>query len=176
MRDWSRIGESYEVIGSFRGAAFVASILCTLQSSPCDIATYYDAQLIFPEGWCGLFSRARPGQHAQSGAVEVKKPYYAFRAFAELARLGTQTAAQMNEEGSIHVCAAAGEAGQAVLLANFSDDDCRAERIRVHLKNGGNAYAVYKLDKTHNLEWCGEIADGDLLSMGRCSVVLLKSE
>ncbi len=174
VRDWNDIPQAHAVIGDARGAAFNAGVLCALQSSPCDIATYYDAQLSLC-GWDGLFAPTKETRHAHDGFVELKKGYYAFKAFAELRRLGTQAWAQI-EEGNVFVCAATGE-HNAIMLANFSDTDCAVERIRLHIDGGAEKpMARYKLDKAHNLEKCGEVNNGDLITMGRYSVVLLKDE
>ena len=175
VRDWSKVDESFRIIADERGAAFDAGMMCALQSSPCDIAAYYDAQTKFTGRWCGLFGNSLETRHGFAGVVQVKKPYYAFKAFGELARLGTQAPAEI-EEGNVFACAAKGEDGEAVLLANFREDDCKVERVRVHFEGGHERYAVYKLDKAHNLEKCGEITDGELLTMSRYSVVLLMSE
>ena len=175
VHDWANINESYALIADERGAAFDAGMMCALQSSPCDIATYYDAQTKFTGHWCGLFDYSLETRHGFAGVVQIKKAYYAFKAFNELRQLGTQVSAEI-EDGNVFVCAAKGEQGEAVLLANFSDEDCKAEHIRIHIEGGHENYAVYKLDKAHNLEKCGEIANGEMLVMAKYSVVLLKSE
>ncbi|MBQ9958844.1 MAG: SpoIIE family protein phosphatase, partial [Oscillospiraceae bacterium] len=80
----------YKVISGRKGAAFDAAMLIALQHSPCDISTFYDAQVKQHESWCGLFGPSLECVHGKAGLVELKKGYYAFRAFAELARLGME--------------------------------------------------------------------------------------
>lgn len=175
VHDWGDIPQAYSVIQSERGAAFDAGMLCALQNSPCDIATYYDAQLCMDASWDGLFAPSKQTVHGHAGIVEPKKGYYSFKAFNELRRLGTQVKADI-EAGSVYVCAAAGD-GEAILLANFCENDCKAERVRLHLEQGsGKPLSIYKLDKTHNLEKVGTANDDDLITVGRYSVLLLKSE
>ncbi len=174
VHDWNGILESYKLIQDERGAAFNAAALCMLQSSPCDIATYYDAQLCMDSCWDGLFAPSRQTVHGQAGVVELKKGYYAFKAFSELRHLGAQVQAEI-DEGNVYVCAAAGH-GKAMLLVNFCENDCKAERVRLHLEHCDAPMSLYKLDKTHNLEKVGTVTNGDLITVGRYSVVLLKSE
>ncbi len=172
VRDWSQIRQAHEVISSRRGAAFTAAMMCELQHSPCDIATYYDAQVKQSATWNGMFGPTKQPVHGQAGIVELKKGYYPFKAFAELRRLGQEAFSEI-EDGNIYVCAASGD-GHAVMLANFHDTECVSERVKVNLIGAENIrMKVLRLCGTKNLDQVGEVADGGTITMLPYSVVLL---
>ncbi|MBQ2956374.1 MAG: hypothetical protein IJE08_07925 [Clostridia bacterium] len=173
VNDWSNVRPCYKVISGRKGAAFNAAMLCVLQHSPCDISTYYDAQVKQHESWCGLFAPTKETVHGEAGLVELKKGYYAFKAFAELARLGME-AESVIEDGNIFVCAAASDEGKAVMLVNYSDDDCKAERVQVKLTGAENTkMKVLRLCGTKNLDRVGELTGEGTITLLPHSVTLL---
>ena len=170
--DWGSVIECYKVIRSVKGAAFDAAMLCALQHSPCDIAAYYDAQAKFTECWCGLFGHSRQPVHGKAGIVELRKPYYSFKAFGVLYGLGQEAFSEI-EDGNVYVCAAAGE-GKAVMLVNYHDTDCKIEKVHVKLTGAENVkLKVLRLCGTKNLDQIGEMTGEGTLTLPRYSVTLL---
>lgn len=173
VNDWSNVRPCYKIISGRKGAAFDGAMLIALQHSPCDISTFYDAQVKQHESWCGLFGPTLESSHAKAGLVELKKGYYAFKAFARLAELGYE-AESVIEDGNIYVCAAAGEKGKAVMLVNYHDTECRAERVQVKLKNAENIkMKVLRLCGTKNLDPAGELTEEGTITLLPYSVTLL---
>ncbi len=174
MRDWGKTAESYEVIHNEKGAAYDAAVMCAAQHSPCDILTYYDAQTKFVHSWCGLFDLSRQSFHGQAGIVELRTPYYAFKAFGDLRALGNEVASEI-EEGNVYACATAGEQEAAVLLANYHDTECCDEEVRLTFEGDEQrVMRLYRIDRTHNLEEIGTVKSGDTISLPVYSVALLK--
>jgi hypothetical protein len=173
VTEWSNVRPCYRFISSYKGAAFNAAVLCVLQHAPCDISTFYDAQVKQHESWCGLFGPSLECIHGKAGLVELKKVYYAFKAFARLAELGYETESVI-EDGNIYVCAAAAEEGRAVMLVNYHDTECKAERVQVKLNGAENIkMKVLRLCGTKNLDEVGEITGEGTLTLLPYSVTLL---
>ncbi len=173
VSDWSDVKPCYKVISGRKGAAFAAAMLIALQHSPCDISTYYDAQVKQHESWCGLFGPSEESVHGKAGLVGLKKGYYAFRAFSYLAKLGME-AESVIEDGSIYACAAAGEQGRAVMLVNYHDTECKAERVQVKLTGAENIkMKVLRLCGTKNLDQVGELTEEGTITLLPYSVTLL---
>jgi len=102
---------SHENLGSARQAAGIASELVELQNGPCDVACIYDAR-------CGI------GNYSPLFNPMTYKPhkaYYAFTAFNELRKCGKAVKVTTDGTKGLHVAAAKGEKGAAVLLANDTD-------------------------------------------------------
>ena len=98
--------------GTARQAAAIAAELVELQNGPCDVACIYDAK-------CAVSDYA-PLFHPIT--KEPQKAYYAFLAFNELRKCGKAVRASVTGCPSLHVAAAAGNGGAAVLLVNDGDD------------------------------------------------------
>jgi hypothetical protein len=162
----------YAFISSYQGAAFNAAMLCELQHSPCDIATFYDAQVKQHESWCGLFAPTLESSHAKAGQVELKKGYYAFKAFGVLAQSGQEAFSKI-EEGNVYVCAATGDS-KAVMLVNFHDAECVNEQVTVKLVGAEDVpMKILRLDEETNLTQVGEIRGEGVINLPPYSVVLL---
>lgn len=103
-------------LGTARQASLVAGMLLALQDSPCDTAMIYDAR-------CGV------GVYAPLFNPLTEKPhkaYYAFMAFNELRKLGTAVPCR-SSNAEVWACAARGDAGRALMVANTTD---RAQRLQ----------------------------------------------
>ncbi|MBP5321537.1 MAG: hypothetical protein J6334_11175 [Kiritimatiellae bacterium] len=101
---------SHQNLGSALQAAGVAAELIGLQNGPCDVACIYDAR-------CGV------GNYSPLFNPLTYKPhkaYYAFTAFNALRKCGTAVAAEVTGAANLWVCAAKGEKGAAVMIANDS--------------------------------------------------------
>ncbi|MBO4884135.1 MAG: hypothetical protein J5602_02370 [Clostridia bacterium] len=122
------------------GAAFVAAAFALLQAGPVDKAMYYDA--LPTRAYCGLF-------HFPS--FRPAKPYFSFKAFNALYRLGRAVKAESGVPGAYAV-AAAGEKEKAVLLSCFH---CQEERLTVDMNGlgeGVKAVRVSRIDGESDLE------------------------
>ena len=99
---------SHENLGSALQAAGIAAELIELQNGPCDVACIYDAR-------CGI------GNYSPLFNPMTYKPhkaYYAFTAFNELRKCGTAVKVTTDGTKGLHVTAAKGEKGAAILFAN----------------------------------------------------------
>ena len=175
VRSWADCDESWKTGRSLKGAAFAAGVLTALQKGPVDIANYYDAQLKFAGSWCGLFAMAPVRAHAGLQPVLPLKPYYAFKAFGELYRLGTEVFSSIEGEdkGVYAVAASDGLVGK-VLLVNFWD--VYAVRQSLSLEGcPGKIRSVRILDETHDLV-PAPLPTGGQIELSPYSVALLEVE
>lgn len=121
-----------------RYGANQTSMLIMFQNKGLDMAHYYDgdddAQL-----WAGLFVKGR----------EPSSAYYGFWAFGQLYKLGGQAKiSNLALREDLYALAAAGEDGQALLIANVSEKKDRK------LKIDAGDYTVDKcMTVTENCEW-----------------------
>ena len=137
MDEWNTGGEKE----SANTSAYISAILSTIQNTDIAIANYYDAQP-YSVWWCGLFD---------SEGDEVRKGYYAFRAFNELYKLGTQVKDDVTS--GLYSIAAKNENQGAILISNYNK---KPERICIDVKNfkakDGIRVLVYAIDEKYNLE------------------------
>lgn len=111
FNEWNSIfgtsPDMWDMMKEMPGATFVAAAFCLMQRSPIDKAMYYDA--LPTRRYCGLF---------YFPSCRVTPTYYAFKAFNELHRLGTEVYSHSPEKDGIYVCAARSGQGKAVMLVN----------------------------------------------------------
>lgn len=110
-----------------------------MQYGPVDKAMYYDA--LPTRSYCGLyhFPSQRPA-----------KPWYAFKAFNELYRLGA-CAPAASDDKTLYPIAASGGEEKAILLSAFG---CSEKTVAVDMTGlGGEAVQaeVYRLDEQNDL-------------------------
>ncbi len=172
VRTWENVYPTYQMIRTHVGAAFDAAVMCDCQHSPCDILTFYDAQGRMCGSWNGLFDLGIMTVHGKPAVMNKRKGFYSFKAFGELYRLGTEVKAEIGE-GSLHVCAAKGDNGKAVLIANFKDEDCPAEKVRLSFDDKDAEFDLYHLDKNNDFVKTATVRSGSLISMQPQSVVFL---
>lgn len=101
-----------------RYGANQTSMLLMFQNEGLDMAHYYDGD---DDGqlWAGLFVKGRPSP-----------AYYGFWAFGQLYRLGSQAEIKnLRLAEDLYAVAAAGETGQALLIANVSEKRDRPLKI-----------------------------------------------
>ena len=77
------------------------------------------------------------------------RSYYAFLAYNELKKLGTQIETNAKNEDGYYVLAAQNELEKAVMLVNY-DKENTTVRLNTDCKN--KLVNVYLLDNAHNLE------------------------
>ena len=100
------------------------------------------------------------------------KAYYAFRAWGELYRLGTQYAIEGAREGNrlsdtLYAVAAADADDRALLLVNVGGE---AAILAPH-----GRWTVCVLDGEHDLEPVGEVCGGDAVTVPTEGLLLLRS-
>lgn len=128
---WDAVGESWQRMRTPQGAAFCAAVMARLQSTSCDIATYYDAQMVFASSWNALFTEVPPGRHGIGYSVKPTQCFDAFLAYAQLRKLGNAVPVQQDIPGLYALAAQKGKEG-ALLLVNYAKEAC--EPIPLTLK------------------------------------------
>ena len=117
--------DQFELCKTHVGAANTAAAFCVMQESSIDKAMYYDA--CPTRVYCGLFTF--PGHR-------TTPCYEAFRAWNELAKLGTAVEVKCDAKG-LYAAAAKNGARRAFLVANVGKDGVSAA-----LEAGGGALGV----------------------------------
>ena len=149
--------DQWDTAKSHVGAANVAAAFCLMQESSIDKAMYYDA--CPTRGYCGLFYYP---------SVRTTPCYEAFRAWNELAKLGTSVECAVSGQ-DVYAAAAKGADGCAYLVANTGRD---VVRVKVSCEGRG-PFTLYRVDGGHaSLAPVGECRDGDVLEIPGCGFVL----
>ena len=177
VKSWS---DGYEVkkrnITSMPVAAFIAGVLLSLQKSPVDVATYYDAQVgtTMREHWNGLFTA--PEIHDEEHSIKSLplKGYYAFKAFAALCELGIEVVSDTAAD-HVYLLGAKDDDKGAFMVANFNPYEELSHELVFDLKGVfGKKCEIYLLDAEHDLElvYEGDIPESYKLEAN--AVVLVK--
>jgi len=181
VKAWDRLGESYRIIQSYKGTAFDAAVMSVLQNSPCDIATYYDAQLKLEDSWCGIFKTNPDRLFGSKVSVVPRKPFYAFKAFNEVYKCRKQIELSSDDE-KLYGVAACDDEKAAILLSTFADpfdEQLETKTVSVNLNGIENKMAsVYISDENRDLELVASFPAKDTLTvtMPPYSMVLIKLE
>lgn len=170
VRNWQNMPESFGLIKKEHGAAFCAALMCAMQNSPANRAAYYVAHP--KSSWCGLFSKGTSMVNGGGAIAEREKPYYAFKAYGDIAAQKDRVEASI-EEGNVYVLAAAGEK-KTVMLANYKEEGAVLEKIRLNFSDPETVFEVFRTDKRNTEACIGRVKSGDVLSMPKDSIVLLK--
>lgn len=111
VRGWSNEVWEYslETEKNYKGASFIAAALSVAQANAVDMLMYYDAR---PCKMNGLFD---------SSTFEKLKPYYIFKAFAELKDMGNYVNVEVPND--LYVCAATGNDKSGLMITYFNDND-----------------------------------------------------
>ena len=152
VENWSNQPPSFRKLVGMRGAAFCGSMLTDLQHSPIALATYFEADVT--KEWCGLFEvRDMAIDALKSKALCVltpRKPFYAFRDFGRLYRLGNEVSCDGDVSG-LHACAATDGKQGGVMVVTYRSD-LVAEQTDVTLlglPENGCRISVYLTDEGH---------------------------
>jgi hypothetical protein len=128
------------------GAANTAAAFCVMQNTSIDKAMYYDA--CPTRVYCGLFTF--PGHR-------TTPCYEAFRAWNELAKLGTAVETKCDADG-LYAAAAKKDGCRAFIVSNVGKENASAA-----LDVGGGVFRLYRVDAEHaKLSDCGEWRGGAL--------------
>ena len=124
--------DQWDVAKSHVGAANVAAAFCRMQTTSIDKAMYYDA--CPTRCYCGLFYYP---------SMKTTPCYEAFRAWNELAKLGSSVPARSGVDG-VYAAAARNGAARAFLLANVGNKERRLD-----VAADGSRYTLYRVDERH---------------------------
>lgn len=150
----------YKNIRSLASALFDGTFFCLMQNTSVDAAMIYDA---FPERlWCALFNRYE----------EPAPPYFAFKAYNALYRLGTQVKVEGTLPKDVHALAASDGRETAVLLVNRS-----REAVVLRLRGLAlDGLSVEALDAVRSLASAPELVEGDKLKLPAESLLLVRAK
>ena len=124
--------DQWDIVKSHVGAANIAAAFCLMQGTSIDKAMYYDA--CPTRSYCGLFYF--PSQR-------TTPCYEAFRAWNELAKLGTNVPVEVSGMGLYAAAAKAGHR-RAFLISNVGDASAT-----IQVSTGKGAFTLYRVDAAH---------------------------
>ena len=176
VKTWSDMGVNVAVIQNLPGAAFTAAMMAAMQNTCVSKLCYYDAQMKMAGSWCGLFERGR-GKRVNGGmnGLTPRKPYFAFKAFNEVYKCGTQRALESDDDRLYAVAAYDGTQG-ALLISSYADpDECpEVKEVSVSVEGlAGKTASVYVLDESTSLEKVASFPAGDFSWQMKPYTVLL---
>ena len=163
-------------ITSMMAAAFIGGTLLSLQKSPVNVATYYDAQVgtTMREHWNGLFTAPEIWDEGNAIKSEPLKGYYAFKAFAALTELGIEVTSDTAAD-HVYVVGAKDDDKGAFMMANFNPYEKLEHELVFDLKGVfGKKCEIYLLDEEHDLELVYEGEIPESYKMMPETVVLVK--
>jgi hypothetical protein len=133
--------KSFDDAGGMRGAAFIASVLLSLQDAPLDMGNFYTGD----NGAWGLFNRLGV----------PKKTYHAFRAVKAMVDHPLRVAVEGDKPGEL--AAAAGmtaDSGElAIVVSNYNSAEGRIDVSFENLPWHGTSECEFLLlDEKHDLE------------------------
>lgn len=158
FNEWNYVDRSsktpWDDMKEMPGAAFVAAAFALMQHSSIDSAMYYDA--LPTRCYCGLF-------YFPSG--RVTPCYYAFKAFNELYKLGTEAEA-VSDQAQIYTLAAKSEKGKAFFVVNNGTEE---QKVPLVLNGTGDAvFRQFRLDADHReLQETGILDGAEITLPGR---------
>jgi hypothetical protein len=155
-----------ETIRGTTAAAFVAAIFVAFNEVGVDIANYYDGQLTVWNGtWNGLMDQYQTPQ----------KPYYVFKAYNQMYRLGGFTAKTDITADNLYVLSTWKDGEGFILLSNYGGE---SGEITINIKTSEQEANIelYILDANRNMEKTATIALKDELKvfLEKNSVCLIK--
>lgn len=161
MRDWSNQADSYITLKNHIGAAFCAGMLCSMQTrTSIDLAAYFESDVV--KEWCGVFTVDKMSIGRKNATLAPLKPFYAFKAFNELYKMGDEKKVSCTADG---ICtAAASDGNRAALIAtNYSPDYTEIEFNLSGLPTGGVEIRI--VDEQRTFEKIMSIESGDTANL-----------
>ena len=138
--------DQFDVIKTHVGAANMAAAFCLMQKTSIDKAMYYDA--LPTRSYCGLFFFP---------SMRTTPCYEAFRAWNELAKLGTSVPVTVGAK-DVYAAAAKSSGKRAFMIANVGT------AATAEIRAGGATFALYRVDADHaRLTASGEWTGGALV-------------
>ena len=121
MGDWSDQPQYYVKLKQHYGAAYCAAVLCYLQQKTnVAVATYFEADVV--KEWCGPFEVTAMRISRARADVGPLKPFYAFKYFNELYKLGPAVDVETDAK-SVYACAAFDGKKGYILAANYEGEE-----------------------------------------------------
>ena len=153
LNEWNNAWQ-LEYRGTAYAAARAAAMMLAMQNTDTDMLCYYDAR-IGESCFGGMFN-----------PLDYKPLplYYAFKAFGELYRLGTQVRCESDEKHLYALAAAGADGGRSLMLANTGEDTGLT-------LVGGEIGALYLVDEAHALS-PAPVPAGGALTLRRDQVAL----
>ncbi|MBO4299701.1 MAG: hypothetical protein IKS52_04370 [Clostridia bacterium] len=174
---WDDLPSSVSLHRTAFGAAFMASLISSMQAESVDKLMFYDAQIFF-QNWNNLFKPREAKVHAAMCGVETLKGYWTLYAWNELYKAGEAVACDAPED---MYCTAAKtqESDTLVYIAYYNDDACLnacpPPEAAVRFEIGGkpvSGMTLRRVDDGHDFE--EEAVSGDGFTMQGNSFALVR--
>ena len=161
MEDWSNQAASYVKLKNHIGAAHAAASLAAMQSrTNIEVACYFEADVV--KEWCGLFDVDQMSISHRKATVRPLKPFYAFKAFNALYRMGEALPA-LTEGKELYAAAARGNGNVGVLVANY---DAEATDLALDLSGlAGKTLEIRLVDEAHDFDKIMQFTVADQLQL-----------
>ena len=130
--------DSILTINNLKGAAYTASTMLLGQRLPIDMLMYYDFR---PCVFCGPFNFY---------TLRPQKPYYPFKMFSELYKMGTEIATAC-DDGEIYAVGAKAEDGRFAVMGAYYNDRPGLPAKQLTVQGLPDGAALYLLDETHDM-------------------------
>ncbi len=152
MENWDNQPASYIKLKNYIGAAFCAATMAALQTKTnIALATYFECDVV--KEWTGQFDVAEMsiGAHGRKASVKKLPPFYSFKYFGELYRLGTSVETETEGE-NIYAAAAVGNNGKEVLFSYYVFGEAADKEVTFELDGFDREPIVTVIDKTRTNE------------------------
>ncbi|NLB82533.1 MAG: hypothetical protein GX800_13200 [Clostridiaceae bacterium] len=154
---------------NYKGAAFIAGVMCIGQNNPLDMLMYYDAR---PCGMNGMFNTDL--------VCDLLKGYYPFLMFNSLYKLD-KSALVETDDNNIFACAAVSDDKKemAAMVVYYDDnDDATAKEVKLSGLSTDGTTELFILDKDRSMEklesYTIDSENNLCFKMPLCSVCLIK--
>ncbi|MBE6596986.1 MAG: hypothetical protein E7641_04865 [Ruminococcaceae bacterium] len=141
--------EYFDLLKNHIGASFCAGVLCALQTeTDVVVGTYFEADIV--KEWCGIFEVEEMSLGQFKAHVRPLKPFYAFKMFNELYKLGEAVEITSDNQRYVKVAAAKNGEKNALLISNYDGED---ELVEIDLSGVIDGDIEIRLtDETHTDE------------------------
>lgn len=161
VKEWGdKFPESLAVIHGMKGAAFLASCICTAQHNHIDMLMYYDTR---PSVFNGVFDFY---------TYEKLKGYYPLYWYGMFYDMEKEIPAAEEVEDIFYLCGVDKDGKVLSMLVHYSDEEVADKTVHMDFGKSGK-YQVYRLDETHDAELVGEVED-TTFTLKNCTVLLIK--
>lgn len=152
MRDWLDQYDSYPKIKNHIGAAYCGAVLCALQTATdVDAANYFEADVV--KEWCGLFTVTHMAIAKQSAILGALKPFYSFKCFGALYRMGAEKRVECEGSG-LYACAASDGERCGLLVSNYCDEAKKVTLSLCGIPSSELEIRVTDKDRTYEMILC----------------------
>ena len=167
---WDDLPPSVDLHKTAFGAAFMASVIASMQASPVDKLIFYDAQM-FMRDWNNLFSPRPAKAHAAQRGVDPMKGYWTLYGWNELYKAKEAVSCDAPED--MYCSAARTPEGETLVYISYFNDDaglnaCPPPAATVRFELGGkpaSAMTVCRVDDGHDFE-AEAVSGGEFVMQG----------